>query len=59
MSDLNWCTYCDNAIAIGSNDLYCSQDCLKLDTLPLLNYQEDFFKNTFDCVYNRNTKYIF
>ncbi|KAG2211728.1 uncharacterized protein EV154DRAFT_511083 [Mucor mucedo] len=41
MSDLNWCTYCDNAISPFSNSLYCSEDCLRSDALnhhPLLGY---------------------
>ncbi|CAO3629779.1 unnamed protein product [Mucor fragilis] len=41
MSDLNWCTYCDNAISSYSNSLYCSEDCLRSDALnhhPLLGY---------------------
>ncbi|KAG2225662.1 hypothetical protein INT45_012134 [Circinella minor] len=45
MADLNWCTYCDNAISAFSESLYCSELCLKKDALarnPLLgyNYQE-------------------
>ncbi|GAA5801764.1 hypothetical protein EDC94DRAFT_591413 [Helicostylum pulchrum] len=41
MSDLNWCTFCDNAISPFSNSLYCSEDCLRSDALnhhPLLGY---------------------
>ncbi|KAI8371183.1 hypothetical protein EDC96DRAFT_501735 [Choanephora cucurbitarum] len=41
MSDLNWCTYCDNAINALSNSLYCSEECLRSDALnhhPLLGY---------------------
>ncbi|KAI8985940.1 hypothetical protein BDB01DRAFT_786933 [Pilobolus umbonatus] len=41
MSDLNWCTYCDNAISHFSNSLYCSEECLRSDALnhhPLLGY---------------------
>ncbi|KAI8144685.1 hypothetical protein BJV82DRAFT_605863 [Fennellomyces sp. T-0311] len=41
MSDLNWCTYCDNAIEGHSNSLYCSDECLRSDALnhhPLLGY---------------------
>ncbi|KAI8147770.1 hypothetical protein BJV82DRAFT_531805 [Fennellomyces sp. T-0311] len=45
MADLNWCTYCDNAISAFSDSLYCSEQCLRADALrnhPLLgyNYQE-------------------
>ncbi|KAI7856858.1 hypothetical protein BDC45DRAFT_533314 [Circinella umbellata] len=49
MSDLNWCTYCDNAVNSYSDSLYCSESCLKSDALrnhPLLGYDwhefEDF-----------------
>ncbi|KAI8379229.1 uncharacterized protein BYT42DRAFT_319536 [Radiomyces spectabilis] len=48
MSDLNWCTYCDNAISSFSNSLYCSEQCLKADALnhhPLLGYDYAEFKN--------------
>ncbi|KAI8982163.1 hypothetical protein BDF20DRAFT_798512, partial [Mycotypha africana] len=41
MSDLNWCTYCDNAINPFSESLYCSEQCLRADALrnhPLLGY---------------------
>ncbi|KAI8365131.1 hypothetical protein BD560DRAFT_402225 [Blakeslea trispora] len=41
MSDLNWCTYCDNAINALSDSLYCSEECLRSDALshhPLLGY---------------------
>ncbi|KAG2224988.1 hypothetical protein INT45_000109 [Circinella minor] len=41
MSDLNWCTYCDNAIEGYSDSLYCSDECLRSDCLehhPLLGY---------------------
>ncbi|KAI8098408.1 uncharacterized protein B0P05DRAFT_521813 [Gilbertella persicaria] len=41
MSNLNWCTYCDNAINSFSNSLYCSEECLRSDALnhhPLLGY---------------------
>ncbi|KAI7907469.1 uncharacterized protein BX663DRAFT_491022 [Cokeromyces recurvatus] len=41
MSDLNWCTYCDKAISVHSNSLYCSEECLRADALnhhPLLGY---------------------
>ncbi|KAI9487657.1 MAG: hypothetical protein EXX96DRAFT_554130 [Benjaminiella poitrasii] len=41
MSDLNWCTYCDNAISSFSDSLYCSEECLRADALnhhPLLGY---------------------
>ncbi|KAI8984554.1 hypothetical protein BDF20DRAFT_808093, partial [Mycotypha africana] len=41
MADLNWCTYCDNAIHPYSNSLYCSEECLRADALnnhPLLGY---------------------
>ncbi|KAI8640110.1 hypothetical protein BD408DRAFT_445422 [Parasitella parasitica] len=37
MSDLNWCTFCDNA-----KFLYCSDQCLKADALrnhPLFGYK--------------------
>ncbi|KAI9492105.1 hypothetical protein BDB00DRAFT_742578, partial [Zychaea mexicana] len=49
MSDLNWCTYCDNAVNPYSDSLYCSEQCLRADALrnhPLLGYDwhefEDF-----------------
>ncbi|KAI9245547.1 hypothetical protein BDA99DRAFT_528015 [Phascolomyces articulosus] len=32
MCDTNWCTFCDVAIP-HSDALYCSEDCLKKDTL--------------------------
>ncbi|CAO3692719.1 unnamed protein product [Umbelopsis ramanniana] len=41
MSNLNWCTFCDNAINPFSNSLYCSEACLRGDALnhhPLLGY---------------------
>jgi hypothetical protein len=41
MSDLNWCTSCDNAISPFSESLYCSEQCLRADALrnhPLLGY---------------------
>ncbi|KAL0091374.1 hypothetical protein J3Q64DRAFT_1669715 [Phycomyces blakesleeanus] len=41
MSDLNWCTYCDNAISPFSDSLYCGENCLRKDALrnhPLLGY---------------------
>ncbi|KAI9313826.1 hypothetical protein BX666DRAFT_1828936, partial [Dichotomocladium elegans] len=41
MADLNWCTYCDNAINAFSDSLYCSEQCLRSDALrnhPLLGY---------------------
>ncbi|KAI7869577.1 hypothetical protein BDF14DRAFT_1782805 [Spinellus fusiger] len=41
MSNLNWCTYCDNAVSAFSNSLYCSEACLRADALhhhPLLGY---------------------
>ncbi|KAL0074928.1 hypothetical protein J3Q64DRAFT_1776698 [Phycomyces blakesleeanus] len=41
MSNLNWCTFCDNAVSAFSNSLYCSEDCLRSDALnrhPLLGY---------------------
>ncbi|KAL1935097.1 hypothetical protein VTP01DRAFT_4237 [Rhizomucor pusillus] len=41
MSDLHWCTYCDNAISAFSDSLYCSEQCLRNDALrnhPLLGY---------------------
>ncbi|KAI9251362.1 hypothetical protein BDA99DRAFT_541353 [Phascolomyces articulosus] len=45
MADLNWCTFCDNAISAYSDSLYCGEQCLRADALnrnPLLgyNYQE-------------------
>ncbi|CAO3619208.1 unnamed protein product [Mucor hiemalis] len=53
MSDLNWCTYCDNAISAFSNSLYCSENCLRSDALnhhPLLGYDyaelKDFPRST-------------
>ncbi|KAI9487913.1 hypothetical protein BDB00DRAFT_851023 [Zychaea mexicana] len=33
MCDTNWCTFCDVAINPLSNSLYCSQECLKKDTI--------------------------
>ncbi|KAI7854858.1 hypothetical protein BDC45DRAFT_439982 [Circinella umbellata] len=48
MSDLNWCTYCDNAIKGYSNSLYCSDECLRSDCLehnPLLGYDYGELKN--------------
>ncbi|KAI8888724.1 hypothetical protein K501DRAFT_267534 [Backusella circina FSU 941] len=30
MTDLNWCTFCDNAI-MNSDSLYCSETCLRED----------------------------
>ncbi|KAI7907013.1 uncharacterized protein BX663DRAFT_494506 [Cokeromyces recurvatus] len=33
MTDLNWCTYCDNAITENSDSLYCSEKCLRQDAL--------------------------
>jgi hypothetical protein len=61
MTDLNWCTYCDNAIAQSSvscrilrngnnstnrniykDALYCSEKCLRLDTLHFLNSNHQF-----------------
>ncbi|KAL7317928.1 hypothetical protein PS15m_004221 [Mucor circinelloides] len=42
MSDLNWCTFCDNAVSPLSKSLYCSDQCLKADALrkhPLLGYK--------------------
>ncbi|KAG2209107.1 hypothetical protein INT46_006271 [Mucor plumbeus] len=42
MSDLNWCTFCDNALSPFSKLLYCSDQCLKADALrnhPLLGYK--------------------
>lgn len=41
MSDLNWCTFCDNAVSPFSESLYCSEQCLRSDALrnhPLLGY---------------------
>ncbi|KAI8096545.1 uncharacterized protein BX664DRAFT_324236 [Halteromyces radiatus] len=41
MSDLSWCTHCDNAISQFSESLYCSEQCLRADALrnhPLLGY---------------------
>ncbi|KAI9485211.1 MAG: hypothetical protein EXX96DRAFT_513635 [Benjaminiella poitrasii] len=41
MTDLNWCTFCDNAISPYSESLYCSEQCLRSDALrnhPLLGY---------------------
>ncbi|KAI8073517.1 uncharacterized protein B0P05DRAFT_163702 [Gilbertella persicaria] len=41
MADLNWCTFCDNAISHFSESLYCSEQCLRSDALrnhPLLGY---------------------
>ncbi|KAI9496715.1 hypothetical protein BDB00DRAFT_743164, partial [Zychaea mexicana] len=48
MSDLNWCTYCDNAVNSFSNSLYCSEECLRADALnhhPLLGYDWQEFKD--------------
>ncbi|ORZ00941.1 hypothetical protein BCR43DRAFT_486076 [Syncephalastrum racemosum] len=48
MSDLNWCTYCDNAVSAFSNSLYCSEECLRADALnhhPLLGYDWQELKN--------------
>ncbi|KAI9499187.1 hypothetical protein BDB00DRAFT_948920 [Zychaea mexicana] len=48
MSDLNWCTYCDNAIDGHSDSLYCSDECLRADALnhhPLLGYDYAELKN--------------
>ncbi|KAI8881420.1 hypothetical protein K501DRAFT_253306 [Backusella circina FSU 941] len=39
--DLNWCTFCDNAVNPFSESLYCSEQCLRADALrnhPLLGY---------------------
>ncbi|KAI9316489.1 hypothetical protein BX666DRAFT_1951287 [Dichotomocladium elegans] len=54
MSDLNWCTYCDNAINPYSDSLYCGERCLQADALrnhPLLGYNwhefEDFPRPAF------------
>ncbi|KAJ8661543.1 hypothetical protein O0I10_002810 [Lichtheimia ornata] len=34
MADTNWCCYCDKAIPTGySGSLYCSEECLRRDTL--------------------------
>ncbi|CEP12701.1 hypothetical protein [Parasitella parasitica] len=41
MADLNWCTFCDNAVSPFSESLYCSEQCLRADALrnhPLLGY---------------------
>ncbi|KAI8985429.1 hypothetical protein BDB01DRAFT_850007 [Pilobolus umbonatus] len=41
MTDLNWCTSCDNAVNPYSESLYCSEQCLREDALrnhPLLGY---------------------
>ncbi|KAI8359922.1 hypothetical protein EDC96DRAFT_422354, partial [Choanephora cucurbitarum] len=41
MADLNWCTFCDDAISPFSESLYCSEQCLRSDALrnhPLLGY---------------------
>ncbi|KAI9276100.1 hypothetical protein BY458DRAFT_506367 [Sporodiniella umbellata] len=41
MCDTNWCTFCDSAINMQSNSLYCSERCLRQDALlhhPLLGY---------------------
>ncbi|KAL1925922.1 hypothetical protein VTP01DRAFT_7200 [Rhizomucor pusillus] len=41
MCDMNWCTFCDNAVSAYSNSLYCSEECLRADALnhhPLLGY---------------------
>ncbi|KAI8331173.1 hypothetical protein BC941DRAFT_439184 [Chlamydoabsidia padenii] len=41
MSDLFWCTHCDNVISHYSESLYCSEQCLRADALrnhPLLGY---------------------
>ncbi|KAI9496051.1 hypothetical protein BDB00DRAFT_811518 [Zychaea mexicana] len=46
MADLNWCTYCDNAISAFSDSLYCSEQCLRADALrnhPLLGYNYEEF----------------
>ncbi|KAI8989371.1 hypothetical protein BDB01DRAFT_781543 [Pilobolus umbonatus] len=56
MSDLNWCTFCDNAISRYSDSLYCSESCLKSDALrnhPLLGYNYSEFIN-FPRPYHRN-----
>ncbi|KAI7849161.1 hypothetical protein BDC45DRAFT_540335 [Circinella umbellata] len=48
MSDLNWCTYCDNAVNSFSNSIYCSEECLRADALkshPLLGYDWEEFKD--------------
>ncbi|KAI9244356.1 hypothetical protein BDA99DRAFT_421860, partial [Phascolomyces articulosus] len=48
MSDLNWCTFCDNAVNSFSNSLYCSEECLRADALnrnPLLGYDWQEFKD--------------
>ncbi|RCI04699.1 hypothetical protein CU098_012920 [Rhizopus stolonifer] len=53
MSDLNWCTHCDNAISPSSDSLYCSEKCLRSDALnhhPSLGYKfpefEHFLKDS-------------
>ncbi|KAI8881418.1 hypothetical protein K501DRAFT_286409 [Backusella circina FSU 941] len=38
----NWCTYCDSAVDVHSNSLYCSDECLRADALrnhPSLGYK--------------------
>ncbi|KAI8373009.1 uncharacterized protein BYT42DRAFT_55142 [Radiomyces spectabilis] len=48
MSNLNWCTACDNAISPYSESLYCSEQCLRVDALrnhPLLGYTYPEFVN--------------
>ncbi|KAI8334295.1 hypothetical protein BC941DRAFT_432609, partial [Chlamydoabsidia padenii] len=32
MCDLNWCPFCDKAIAAHCDSLYCSEQCMHLDT---------------------------
>ncbi|CAO0794367.1 unnamed protein product [Mucor circinelloides] len=56
MTDLNWCTYCDNAISQNSNALYCSEKCLRLDTLHLLNNPKNSY-NQLNLIPHYNTKY--
>ncbi|KAL0135192.1 hypothetical protein V8B55DRAFT_1554514, partial [Mucor lusitanicus] len=57
MTDLNWCTYCDNAISQNSNALYCSEKCLRLDTLHLLKNAENSC-NQLNLMPHYSTKYL-
>ncbi|ORY93042.1 hypothetical protein BCR43DRAFT_526666 [Syncephalastrum racemosum] len=57
MSDLNWCTYCDNAVSAFSDSLYCSEQCLRADALrnhPLLGYTYQEFTD-FPRPYSKST----
>ncbi|CDH57841.1 predicted protein [Lichtheimia corymbifera JMRC:FSU:9682] len=54
--DLNWCTYCDNAISPLSESLYCSEKCLRADALrkhPSRGYTwhefDDFLRRPKEC----------